>query len=365
MLIDQFDDQIVIPAMQLSLLGDAPKAAVQKKHSYFSAPVVDLDSYDNIVICMSGGKDSIACLLHLLDLGVNRGKLELWHNLVDGNEGSTLMDWKFMDDYNRKLAAHFGIPLYFSWLEGGFEAEMLKENSYGRPRKVETPDGLITIERDLRRMEPRTRMLFPQLSANLQVRWCSSELKIEVGRRALTNQDRFLNKKTLFITGERRDESANRAKYNQLEAHLCDTRDGRKRRHVDSWRPVLHWSEDRVWDKLREHGVIAPVPYRLGWPRSSCMNCIYNDATIWATIAHYFPDSIKPIASYEDRFGVTISRERINVLDLSRQATSLDIQDVEALEQARNKEYTLAIVTTPEKWQMPAGAFGKAGCGAV
>ncbi len=204
-----------------------------------------------------------------------------------------------------------------------------------------------------------------QGSASTQTRWCSSVVKIDVGRRALNNQERFLGTKTLFITGERREESSNRARYFQLERHTSDTRDGRKARHVDAWRPVLGWSEEQVWDVLQRHGVLAPVPYRLGWNRSSCMTCIFNGPRIWATIAEYFPERARRIADYEDRFGTTISRDRINVLEIAARARPFEIDDVEALEQAARAEYTLPVLanaSTP--WSLPAGAFGLEGCGA-
>lgn len=363
-----YDDLIVIPKLgrQLGLnLGNAMPQNNLAHGVYFSAPTVDLDAYDRIVLCISGGKDSIASLLNLIDQGVDFNRIELWHHDVDGREGSTLMDWPFMADYNRKLAAAFELPIYFSWVEGGFEGEMLKENSYSRPHKIETPDGLITLERDMSRAKPGTRMRFPQVSANLQTRWCSSALKIDVGRRALNNQDRFDGQKVLFITGERREESSNRAKYNQLEPHACDRRNGRKARHVDAWRPVLHWSEEQVWDALKRHGVISPVPYRLGWGRFSCMRCIFNDAVIWATLRYYFPGSLQTIADYEQRFGTTISRNRLNVLDVSHQAQPLKVDDIEALDQAMRSEYTLPVIQKNGEWKLPAGAFAKTGCGPV
>ena len=217
-----FDDTVLMPALRRNLGFDqVGEKTSSRAGAYFSAPDLDLDTYDRIVLCMSGGKDSIASLLHLFDCGVDRSRIELWHHDVDGREGSSLMDWAFMADYNRKLAAAFGIPLYFSWLEGGFEGEMLKENGYGRPHKIETPDGLMTLERDTARTAPATRLKFPQVSASLQTRWCSSALKVDVGRRALNNQPRFDGQKILFITGERREESGNRARYNQLEPHAC------------------------------------------------------------------------------------------------------------------------------------------------
>jgi tRNA(Ile)-lysidine synthase TilS/MesJ len=60
---------------------------------------MDLASYDVIIVAFSGGKDSAACVLHLLDLGVPKHKIELWHHLVDGREGSTLMDWPCTEAY--------------------------------------------------------------------------------------------------------------------------------------------------------------------------------------------------------------------------------------------------------------------------
>lgn len=356
------DDALILPRMRAGLIP----ASSREAKSYYSAEAVDLDLYDYVVLCMSAGKDSLACALHLRESGLDMRKLELWHHDVDGREGSRLMDWTFMADYNRKIAAALGVPLYFSWLEGGMEGEMLKENGYSRPHKVETPDGLVTLERDTVRAQPNTRLMFPQQAASLASRWCSSALKIDVGRRALNNQSRFDGKRVLFITGERRQESSNRAKYNQLERHACDRRDGRKARLVDAWRPVLEWDEAAVWDILRRNRVIAPVPYRLGWGRSSCLACVFNGPRIWATISKYFPDRAAPIAEYEDLFGKTISRQKINVITVAANSRPFEIDDLEALEQAVRYDYTLPVLLEEgQPWIMPAGAFGKDGCGSV
>lgn len=198
----QFDDQVVIPALgqQLTLLGFEPEPAVLAEGTYFDAPTVDLDSYDHVVVCVSG-KDSIACLLALIEQGVDLRRVELWHHRVDGAEGSTLMDWTFNDSFIEKFAAAFNLPVYFSWLQGGIEGEMLKMDAYSKPHMVETPGGIICLDRDTSRTSPATRRRFPQQSANLATRWCSSAAKIDVGRRAITNQERFLGTKTLFVTG--------------------------------------------------------------------------------------------------------------------------------------------------------------------
>ena len=79
-------------------------------------------NYDKYIIAFSGGKDSTACFLHLLESGVPVEKIELWHHLIDGRSGS-FMDWNVTEDYCRKFAAAFGVTIYFSWKEGGFKKE--------------------------------------------------------------------------------------------------------------------------------------------------------------------------------------------------------------------------------------------------
>lgn len=57
------------------------------------------------MVAFSGGKDSLACLLHLIEMGVAPGKIHLLHHEIDGREGSThaeyLVRHGFMD-FSRK-----------------------------------------------------------------------------------------------------------------------------------------------------------------------------------------------------------------------------------------------------------------------
>ena len=84
---------------------------------------VDPCAYDQVVVAFSGGKDSLAALLHLLDLGVSPTAIELHHHLVDGR-GRVLMDWPITPAYVAALADHFGLRLFHSWRDGGFRQEM-------------------------------------------------------------------------------------------------------------------------------------------------------------------------------------------------------------------------------------------------
>ncbi|MFX5668390.1 phosphohydrolase, partial [Acinetobacter baumannii] len=92
-----------------------------------------------------------------------------------------------------------------------------------------------------------------------------------------------------------------------------------------------------VWEILERHNVAAPVPYRLGWSRSSCMTCIYNSPKVWATIKHYFPNRIDRIFKYEEQFATTISRKKINVINISEGIQPFNINDLVALDQAMRK----------------------------
>jgi 3'-phosphoadenosine 5'-phosphosulfate sulfotransferase (PAPS reductase)/FAD synthetase len=373
---DHYDDTVAIPnirrQVQLDMFGETVIAQnPATPNVYFDARVIDVDKYDVIVLCFSGGKDSIASFLRLLEMGVPREKIELWHHLVDGAPSEDVfMDWAFMDSYCEEFAKAFGVKYYRSWLHKGFKGEMLKDNSRPHHHVVETPEGYSELSRPM--AKPGTRMKFPQQGADLRTRWCSSELKISVGKRALTSQTRFLghDKKVLYITGERREESANRSRYQQLEPTLgVDTirKGGRvqKPRYVDSWRNVLHFKEEEVWELMAKYNVVPPIPYRLSWGRSSCMTCIFNSDRIFATLWEHFPDRVASIAEYEEIFGLSIHRSGLNVLERAKSAKPFDIKDSEALLQASQKEYTLPIfVPEGEQWKLPPGAFAQESSGA-
>ena len=318
----------------------------------------DLRSYDHVVLFTSGGKDATACLLDLLDRGVDPTRIELHHHEVDGR-GPAFMDWPVTGAYVAAQAAAFGLPLFRSWREGGFKREMLRRDAPTAPILFETPHGLMRKGG----AGPRnTRLLFPQTSADLSVRWCSAALKIGVGAASIAGQDRFLGRRTLVVTGERAQESAARARYATFEPHRTDTRGGSRRpRHVDHWRPIHGWDEGQVWDALQRQGVRPHPAYELGWSRLSCMACIFGSAAQWATIRLIAPALFERIAAYEERFGRTIQRARsIRALaDLGRPyPVALARPDLVTL--ALSETWALPILGLPSAWTLPVGAFGEA-----
>lgn len=68
----------------------------------------ELDAADAIVIAFSGGKDSLAMVLHLIELGY-RDKLTLMHSCIDADE--VLFDWPVTEAYVHAVAKHLRLPL--------------------------------------------------------------------------------------------------------------------------------------------------------------------------------------------------------------------------------------------------------------
>ena len=166
------------------------------------------------------------------------------------------------------------------------------------------------------------------------MRWCLASLKIDVADRALRGQDRFLNCRTLVVTGERAEESPARARYAAFEPHRTDTRNGtRRRRHVDHWRPVHAWSEAEVWDILRRWRVMPAYPYQVGFAR---------------------------LVNYEKDFGCTIKRDRGLDQLASEGALYHAARSRPDLVAACLSDRPLQTVLT-EDWILPVGAYGTGG----
>lgn len=314
-----------------------------------SAYAVDPSSYDYVIVAFSGGKDSVASVLFLLSQGI---KPELWHHDVDG-QGDNLFDWPITRAYCQAFADAFGLKIYFSWREGGLKTELLKHNDRTKPMVFETPDGIMKAGGE--RGSITTRQRFPALSPSLLTRWCSSSAKIEPGAAAISNQPRFKNKRTLIITGERAEESSARAKYQIFEPHRTHAPGPRARRHVDHWRPVLHWTEAQVWSIMKEYRVDAHPCYHLGWSRASCQTCIFGSKNQWASNRLISPDRFNELVGYERDFGHTI-RNGITLPELADSGTPYEM-DPAMVALAMSTSYDKSIIL--DNWVLPKGAYGE------
>jgi 3'-phosphoadenosine 5'-phosphosulfate sulfotransferase (PAPS reductase)/FAD synthetase len=178
-----------------------------------------------------------------------------------------------------------------------------------------------------------------------------------VAAKIFTTSDRFRNSKTLVVTGERAQESKNRAGYAVFETSRSDARNGKLKRHVDHVRNVKNWTEEQVWDKLREYGIAPHPAYVLGWGRTSCMTCIFGSSNQWATIREHMPSKFKKMADYETQFGVTIDR-KLTLDQMADKGIPYSINHAD-LEVAMSESWNTPIILSPEEWSLPAGAFGE------
>lgn len=319
-----------------------------------ASDLLPLQEYDLVVVSYSGGKDSLACILSLLEKGVPREKMELWHQDVDGGQEDGLMDWPCTASYAKITGECLGIRTLFQWKEKGFEGEMLRENSLTKPMMAELPEGG-TVRFGGTRGKLSTRRKFPQVSSDLQTRWCSSYLKIDVAAAAMTQYRHLDGKKILFVTGERRQESTARSKYAQTEQH----RSSNRMRRVDQCREVLDWSEESVWRIIERWRIRVHPAYFLGWGRVSCLACIFGDPNQWASVRVVDPDRFSKIAQYEKDFGLTI-KKGLTVIDQADEGKPFpQTASHETISLAMSRSYPREkfFVPSDEDWPLPPGAY--------
>ena len=342
-----------------------------------------MTEYQKVIVAFSGGKDSLACVLHLLEQGTPKEKIELWHHDVDGF-GETFMDWECTREYCRAVADHLSIPIFFSHLHGGFIGAMTKKDSRKQATLFEVPGNTVKFNNSTGDYEsipnlqtaggtigkPGTRMMFPMITSDLSKRWCSSELKIDVMGIAINNQSRFNHSNTLVVTGERAEESAHRSRYLELEPHRSDRRNGKLKRLVNHSRPILRWTTEDVWALIQRWGITAHPAYHLGWGRVSCKFCIFGSDDQFASASLISPEITERIAGYETLFGKTIKAvtkmvkgQKVliqrSIWDVIKNGTPYQM-DGEWVAQALSKKWYTEIKM--KEWLLPKGAYGES-CG--
>lgn len=282
-------------------------------------------------------------------------------------------DWPSTEGYVREIARLFNLDLWWMWRDYGMWGELHRKNSltndvhYAQDIALMHKNSLILGKSELYaqqmcnivrlatvRGKESTRLKWPAKSPSLQTRWCSAYLKIDVGRRVLN--DRFKEGKFLFCTGERREESPNRSRYLEFEPHAVSG----KKRQIDHWRPVIDWTEKDIWEILNTYGIVPHPAYYLGFPRLSCMSCIFFGKDHWATLNEVNPAAIDLIAQKEKEFNFTLDN-KYSIRELvSMGKSSITNDNKHFIQQALN-EYTKIPKCKPEDWQLPKGAFGKGG----
>jgi len=308
-----------------------------------TSKVLPFDQYDLVIVSFSGGKDSLACILHILELGIPTEKIELWHQAVDGRPGvdPRFFDWPCTESYCKAVAKALGITLRFQWREGGYEREINKVNAALAPASFELPDG--TIGSAGGHGIPNTRLKFPAAVADLRTRWCSAILKIDVSTAAVNNDPRLKDANVLVVSGERRQESNNRARYAKVDEHKSTT----QKRRVDQWRAIIDWREEQVWEIIERWRVRPHPAYYLGWGRVSCLPCIFGNPDQWASVKSIDPELFEKILGYEHQFGRTIQQGG-DIEHLAAKGRSFVPDDRRMIRLALSEDYPDSMILVPE-----------------
>jgi hypothetical protein len=346
-------------SQQLSLFEDETICIERKVEKGVPVEMPPLDTFDHVLISLSGGKDSIACLFYVLDQGVDISKIEIAHQSVDGGpEDEEFMDWPVSESYCQAVGDLFNIPVSFQWRSGGILGEMMrKESLTGDCYYVH--DGNI-IHLPTQSGKPSTRLKWPAMSADLRTRWCSAYAKIDVFRRVLNNHPKYQGtkeqpKRIAVITGERRQESPNRAKYNKTEMHQSSSQS----RIVYHHRPVIDYSERDIWDMYEKRRFLPHPAYLLGWNRTSCFACIFQSADLWACMREIAPERFYKLVEKEQELQHTIdpkltleAKANMGSIDRLPKDARLSKWVNLALNRSFNKEDLIM-----DKFGLPAGAF--------
>lgn len=344
--------------------------------------LLPLEEYNLIVVLLSGGKDSIASYLKLVELGVPKHKMELWHHDIDGGHSTRHMDWRCTQNYIKAFAEAEGVPLRTSWRVNGFFGELYRLGP-SEPVQWCEPD---TMEVKYCKLSPRYlryldlkrqaakkteemlrqhggRMKFPAKSGNLNMRWCSAYLKIMVADSVIRNF-RELEKadvKILIVSGERRGESSSRSKYNEMEIHRTNAT-VRAHRLVHQWRPVIDYSEKDVWEILKRHRINPHPCYRAGWNRCSCAMCIFSTPSLFAGIRELYPEDFKLLKQDETILGFTLDNRYDLETFIGNAESCVYHGDEKAIHSLITGEFGADDIYVDGAWHYPAGAFhGAAG----
>lgn len=311
-----------------------------------------LESDCKLLVAFSGGKDSVAMVLYLFELGIDPSRIELHHHIVDGKD-NLLFDWSCTTSYCQSFADAFNLPIIFSWRDGGIMREIFRYQE-GLQDVYYYDNGLFRL---LSRKGNSTRMKFPAVSADLRTRWCSSVVKIDVLSRVINHKYKSGN--YLVLTGERREESHSRNKYLEFEQYRSWT----KSRDIWQYRPVIDFKESDVWNLYKKYKVQPHPCYELGWSRCSCQMCIFSSANTWASIYQLNPEKVEKFISIENKINHTLYH-KLSIWDKVKKGKSF-IRDKDL---ERWKSEAIGVFKSPiliSDFKLPTGAYSREKTGSI
>lgn len=253
----------------------------------------DLTTFDVVMVNSSAGKDSQVALDVTVEAadaaGVPRSRLVVFHADLSKPDGSRNVEWEGTRELAQEHAEHYGLRFISVRREQGDILDHVLDRHY-----------------KLRARGDTTTPAWPSSTA----RWCTSDHKRGMGRRALTLLAGEVSDKPariLNVMGFRRQESPARAK--KVAFRYDEAASGKGTvRQVWEWCPVLEWTVDEVWERIRSIGTRHHPAYDAGMPRLSCRYCVLAGKDALVLSAQLNPELAQEYLAVEREVGHTFTQ---------------------------------------------------------
>lgn len=240
------------------------------------------------IVSVSGGKDSTATLL----LAIERETPNLQAVFADtGNEHPATYE------YVEYLEQAAGVAI--TKVKASFSEQIQRKRDRLESGDHDWPSDL--VERALSVLKASgTPFLdlcmwkgrFPSRMAQ----FCTQELKVKPINEQVTEPLLEQFGRIVSWQGVRADESAKRAKLDELEIEFGDSESGAG---LWNYRPILKWKVTDVFQQHLKHGIKPNPLYKQGMGRVGCMPCINCNKAELGQIAKRFPQELERIAEWE------------------------------------------------------------------
>lgn len=233
---------------------------------------VELSNYDWIVVNSSSGKDSQAMLDLVATLAAAEG---VSGRVVVAHADLRRAEWKGAMELAKEHADHYGFRFI----------------------RVSRPQGDLLMHVEKRGMWPSS-----------TARYCTSDHKRGQISKVFTQLAQELGRpaRILNCLGMRRQESPVRAK---LVEFCEDQRNSSKNKQVDKWHPIIDWTLEQVWERIRSAGTRPHPAYALGMPRLSCCFCVFAPRSALMLSGKHNPELLDEYVRVEAKIGHSFRKD--------------------------------------------------------
>jgi 3'-phosphoadenosine 5'-phosphosulfate sulfotransferase (PAPS reductase)/FAD synthetase len=246
----------------------------------------NLTEYDVILVASSAGKDSQAMLDYVAELAA---QADVMDRVVVLHNDLGEVEWPGTAELAQEQAEHYGFRYEMRHREQGLLLDQIRARHYKLRAKGDT-----------------TTPAWPSSAA----RYCTSDQKRGPARKLITQLVSELNldrqARVLYCLGIRAQESSGRAKKPALELDKAATS---RVREVTTWHPILDWTEDQVWARIKASGVRYHWAYDKGMKRLSCSFCVLASRDDLACAARLRPAMARKYLELEQEIGHTFKAD--------------------------------------------------------